>query len=123
MLNAGLISCNVISRKSRFVFQIRNNLICIIYRPSQSALTFSRNKQMRHALGSGEKRDVLLAVWRLDEKVDNEMQSETAALTDLIGRNILDRIAYVFSRLIGVSCVVEHFLGDDASALSKPVDC
>jgi len=70
-----------------------------------------------------EKRHVLLAVWRLDEKVDNEMQSETAALTDLIGRNILDRIAYVFSRLIGVSCVVEHFLGDDASALSKPVDC
>jgi hypothetical protein len=40
------------------------------------------------------------------------MQTGTASTDGFIGPGILDKIAHVFSRIIGVPGVVERFLGD-----------
>lgn len=45
------------------------------------------------------------------------MQSGTASSDATIDPGILDRIAYVFIRVIGTACVVERFRGDHGTTV------
>lgn len=52
------------------------------------------------------------------------MQAGTATINGIVSESILDRIAEALSRMIGVNCVVEHFLGDGGTAAWKePEQC
>lgn len=59
---------------------------------------------------------------RLQEKVKYAMQTGAGSSDVLIGPGMLDRIADVLSRIIGVPCVVERFLGND-STISNAATC
>lgn len=54
--------------------------------------------------------------------MNNSMHTEMASFNRNIGRDMLDRIAHLLSRMIGVPFVVEHYLGDYGTALPKAVD-